>query len=224
MDRSLDPKVPRLLLWRTGAAPSPAAEGIAQETEVLEVACGRKRGDTQPILWVVLRECHDDLREPIAGAIDGAVLLDRPLRPEHGQAQFESAKLASTEPHRSQKVVRDDRDLVVRFDVNLEPFDEAAGHLEPLRDRLDVLEQHVALHAGLACDLGNRMRLAVREHRDEVEYAAELRRGVVGHERWWAKVSRTSPRYSSTKVRGSMGWSSPANESSKRAKASSRRT
>ena len=80
-------------------------------------------------------------------------------------------------------MVGDDGDLVVGLDEDLEPRDESSRRLEPLGDRLDVLKQRLAVDAREPRDGGDRVGLAVREHRDQLENAAELGGGGVGHGR-----------------------------------------
>jgi hypothetical protein len=55
---------------------------------------------------------------------------------------------------------------VVGLQVDLQPLDEPARHLEALGDRLDVLEDDAAVHPREARHLGERVGLTVGEARD----------------------------------------------------------
>ena len=89
--------------------------------------------------------------------------------------------------------------------------------------------QHLAVRRPTRSrDLGDGMRLAVAELRDEVEDAAELGGGRVGHARCprvdGQRRAGQVARIRGTSSGGETGTRSPANESSHRAKASRRRT
>ena len=82
------------------------------------------------------------------------MLLGRALGAEHGEAELQREQLAAGEPHRPEEMVGHDGDLV-GLDVDLQSFDEPAGHFEPLRDRLQVLQDHIAIDPGLVDELAD---------------------------------------------------------------------
>ena len=108
------------------------------------------------------------------------MLLERPLGPEHRQPQLQRAQLAPGEPHRPEEMVRDNG-YGVALDEDLETLDEAARHLEPLGDGVEVPEQQRAIDADVPDQVLDQMGLPVRELRNEGKYPGELVGG--GHRR-----------------------------------------
>ena len=122
-----------------------------------------------------VRQLGDDRLESETGGFDGAVFLRRSLGAEHRQAQLKRAQLSLGQSHWPQEMIRHHGDGV-GVEVDLEALHKTAGNLESLGDRLNVLEQRGAVDAGVAGDLRNRMDLAVRQCRDEMENSPELLR------------------------------------------------
>ena len=123
------------------------AERFAQAAEMLQVARRGECRDAQVARDLLVGQLGDDCSSRY-GAVDRAALLPGPLRLEHRQPQLQRAQLTPGEPHRPEEVVGDDGDRV-GVEKDLEALDEPAGHLEPLGDGLDVLQQQRAVDPDL---------------------------------------------------------------------------
>ena len=115
----------------------------------------------------------EDLLQPAPGPVDRPVLLRRPLRPEHGEAELEGEQLGPGQPHGAEEMVGGDLDRVL-LEEDAERLDEPAGDVEPVAQGADVAQQHRPIHPRAGGHLGDRVRLAVPEVRDQVKDAAEL--------------------------------------------------
>ena len=78
---------------------------LAHHSQVLEPAGRHRSGRGHRVARVVGRQPDDGGAEPLDGAVDRAVVLRRPLLPEHREAQLESAELAPGQPHGTEQVI-----------------------------------------------------------------------------------------------------------------------